>query len=347
MTTTELEHDLRAVLNRQAEALEPPVWHPADGVLRTVVPLPGTAGRPGRGGRGGRALWMATAAAAAVLAVGALAALWPGRQLDTSPAASPDAAPFHVETSQVVLDAATVTVDVAGQRFTPIDDSVEVSGDPGTPDEYTTLELTWREHGVEMRVNLYFASDGTDWWVSEARTYDGRDPADWIIQEGQFLRTPLGAQYLGDVNLGRLHITDARLEPFRAPPGCEPARLGTNGGSTVSTVAADSAPPLRLLGASLAIELPIGASGYGFDVTLLDTRTCAVSPVAGSGLSIQATVANPSIYPGQVSVDGGRIELSNQGLTLRPGTTTLHVTATDPTGGQVDTIDVPIIIEQR
>ncbi len=333
MTTTELEHAVRALLRRQAGALDPPPWHPADG-MGTVTPRRG--GPHGRARRGRPALWVATAAAG-ILIAGALAILWPNTRLDTGPAAGPQ---FHVETPQVVLDAASVTVDVGGRRFTPTADLVEASGDPGTPDRYTTLELIWHEHGVEMRVNLYFESDGTDWWVSEARTYDGRDPADWITQEGQFLRTPLGSPYQGDVSLGGLHMTDAILEAFRDPEGCEPARFG-------SSAAASGRSTVRLLGASLAIELPIGADGYGFDVTLLDTQTCTVSPVEGSGVSIQATVADPAIYPGQVSVDGGRIELSNQGLTLPPGRTTLRLTATGPTGEPVDAIDVPIIIEQR
>ena len=345
MTTTELEDELRALLHRRAEALEPPAWHPAEATT-TVAPRPAARSQAQHGRR---ALWLATAAAAAIVA-GTLAAIWPGTELATGPAGSPDAASrFHVETRQVLLDAATVTVDVGGQRFTPPSDDVEVSGDPGTPDAYTTLELIWREHGVEMRVNLYFESDGTDWWVSESRTYDGRDPGDWIIQEGQFLRTPLRSPYRGDVTLGNLHLTDASLEAFRGPEGCEPAQLGPAGSasSAVSSVADGSASTIRLLGASLAIELPIGADGYGFDVTLLDTRTCAVGPVEGSGVSIKATVADPTVYPGQVSVNGGRIELSNQGLTLSPGRTTLRLTATGPTGGPVDAIDVPIIIEQR
>ena len=48
--------------------------------------------------------------------------------------------------------------------------------------------------GVEMRLNIYFASDGHDWWANEIRTYNGKSPGDWIEYTGTFFRTPLGTR---------------------------------------------------------------------------------------------------------------------------------------------------------
>ncbi len=78
--------------------------------------------------------------------------------------------------------------------------TVRVHSDPGDS-EYTTLEATWNENDREMRLNMYFASDGRDWWVTQVRTYNGQLRGDWIYYEGPFFKTPLGSSYSGNVIL--------------------------------------------------------------------------------------------------------------------------------------------------
>ena len=118
----------------------------------------------------------------------------------------------------MLLEATTVEVTVADRTFVPPSDVV-VDGDPGTPNEYTTLELTWHEHGVEQRIYIYFTSDGTNWWADEIRTYDGNIAAEWIEEHGVFFESPLGSAFVGDLDLPNLKIHGMRLEAFRPLTG--------------------------------------------------------------------------------------------------------------------------------
>ena len=81
----------------------------------------------------------------------------------------------------------------------------QLNSDPGGSD-YWTLEVIWFEHEVEQRLNMYFGSDGTDWWVDEIRTYDGYDPGEWVYAYGPFFQTPLGEAFEGDVEVDLLGI---------------------------------------------------------------------------------------------------------------------------------------------
>lgn len=231
--TVELEDRIRDVLGRQAEALDVPAWHPAQGPvsarigagapeIETTRPAVGGIGRrlpplptPGRA-----PLWLASAAAT-VLVVGGAVAVGQGvlgRSEPVAPGAGAvePARSISLGTPQVRLDAEAVTVEVNGRTFQPIGDDVEVSSDPGTP-SYTTLELVWFEDGVEMRINLYFAADATHWWITEMRTYDGRTPGEWITQEGVGYRTPRGQAYEGELGFGPLRMTGVRLTVTPGP----------------------------------------------------------------------------------------------------------------------------------
>lgn len=231
--TVELEDRIQHLLGRQAEALDVPAWHPAQGPVSAGIgagaTVPATARAAAGGARRrllplpapGRApLWLASAAAA-VLVVGGAVAVEQGVIGRTEPAAPgagevEPARPISLGTPQVQLDAESITVSVNGREFQPIGDDVEVSSDPGTA-SYTTLELTWFEDGVEMRINLYFAADATHWWVTEMRTYDGRSPGEWITQEGVGYRTPRGQAYEGELGFGPLRMTGVRLTVTPGP----------------------------------------------------------------------------------------------------------------------------------
>lgn len=118
----------------------------------------------------------------------------------------------------VRLQASDFTVSVAGRTFSPTG-AVELNGDPGwsyTADQegYTTFELVWFEQNVEMRVNLYFASNSTHWWISEIRTYDGADPGEWITSLGRYVETPLGQPFKGDLHVRTLLIEGMVLDAF-------------------------------------------------------------------------------------------------------------------------------------
>jgi len=226
--TVELEDRIREVLGRQAETIEVPDWHPAQGPVSARVAAAAVEthaasanGGPGRQLRAlpapGRApLWLASAAAAALVIGGAVAVQQGvvGRSEPVVPGDGNDlpepVRAISFGTPQVQLDAEAVTVNVNGRAFRPIGDDVEVHSDPGNAG-YTTLELIWFEDGVEMRINLYFAADATHWWITEMRTYDGRTPGEWITQEGVGYRTPRGQAYEGDLGFGPLQMTGVHL----------------------------------------------------------------------------------------------------------------------------------------
>jgi len=71
------------------------------------------------------------------------------------------------------------SIDVGGKTFRAATPNVEIHSDPGTL-TYRTLEVTWKENGVEMRVNIYFAGDAQASWAEEIRISDAtkRDAAE-------------------------------------------------------------------------------------------------------------------------------------------------------------------------
>jgi hypothetical protein len=163
-----------------------------------------------------------TLAAAAVVAVTVGGVVIATRSpQEEPPGASDQFSAINWSTENVTFAASAFTIDVNGETFTTDGAAVDFDGDPGD-DSSQTLEIIWLEHGVEMRWNVYFTSDGTDWWADEMRTYDGNFDAEWIIFTGEFFRTPLGTPFTGDVDLNvtergltsRLRIENMVLEPF-------------------------------------------------------------------------------------------------------------------------------------
>ena len=127
-------------------------------------------------------------------------------------------------TEVVALEAADFYLEANGRVWVPPEDAaVSVSSDPGTWGGYWTLEITWMDGPVEQRMNLYFASDGATWQISEARIYNGRVPGEWLTQMGPLVSTLLGQAYVGDLTIdlvdtqgtgagpGRIVLRDARL----------------------------------------------------------------------------------------------------------------------------------------
>ena len=117
------------------------------------------------------------AAAVAALVAGVVGLAASQRLVEQVPPASEvPALRLHCwTTAEYTASARSFAIDVNGKTFVAEDPDIEVSGDPGTP-TYQTLEMTWQEHGVEMRWYVYFTSDGNEWWSNEFRTYDGNDP---------------------------------------------------------------------------------------------------------------------------------------------------------------------------
>lgn len=330
----ELESQLRELFDRQADAMAVNTRAWDDPPMATVTTL-ATSGRP----RSALAAVLATAAAVA-LVVGTVAVA-PSRGVHV--AGQPGAAvPVHFATPQVRFDAEALSVDANGKNFTSAGSTVEVHSDPGTHNEYTTLELAWREHGVEMRLFMYFKSDGRNWWSDELRTYNGNAPGDWLYYTGTFFREPIGTAFAGNVDLsptegqGHLRISNLRLQPFLPPAAC--THPATRYAVEVSYE---------------RIDMPKGADGFGLGTTtVLDLTTCT-AVVDPHAFSFDWTIANPAVA--RIQTDGDqplRNELLGADPTqsmnlapISPGATTLHVVAHLRTTGQlVATADIPVTV---
>jgi hypothetical protein len=276
---------------------------------------------------------MAAALVAAVVITAVAVGATTGHRVDTNrgPAAPQPAAggvqPIHFETALVSMAADAFSIDVRGKTFST-SPPVDVHGDPCMRNEYTTLELTWHEHDVEMRLYVYFKSDGRDWWSNEIRTYDGAAQGEWVVYHGEFFRQPLGTPFVGNLDItglgehgttadgvtGELHLTNLHLLAFRRPAVC------TNPTGRYALVASET-----------PITMSVSPSGgYGVLVTLMDTTNCTPVDVGGA-FNYRWAVQDPSIVA--VTPDGTRAEVR----AIRAGRTVLHVSALDPSGGTVVT----------
>ena len=310
---TDLETRIRMVLRGQAAAMPVPGARPNETTARLVA-SEDHGWKP----------WLAAAAAILVL-VGGFALL----QRQTKPIIPAQATPLHFETPTVLLTASAVEVSVGGRTFAPTS-NVEVHSDPGTPNEYTTLELTWHEGDIEQRINIYFASDGTDWWASEIRTYDGQSSGNWVepIATGEFFKSPLGTAFTGDFDLSNLHLRGLRLEAFRRPAACDSATT-----------------PMVLISDYPVIESSAGA--YGASLQVLETDTCRALPVAQ--FTFEYTSLDPAVAavsPGEL-IPGYPTTKTRLGLQLGiPGATSIQAVARNVAGDVVGTTTMQVRVNQ-
>ena len=121
------------------------------------------------------------------------------------------------------------TINAGAQAFTAPDPwGTYVNSD------VATIELEWGVNGTTpMRLYIYFATDGVDWWADEVRTYDGNaDTPDWIYYTGEMFRCPVGKHYSGDLTLtgdasnaiaGSITFQDIWLRAYVSsePPGVQ------------------------------------------------------------------------------------------------------------------------------
>ena len=210
------ERDLRRALRARAPADLPPA------LTQYVASLRGEIGT----GRGGSWFQRLTATAvSAVAAVIVVVLVWTvamgTRPRDPSMAGSGH--PAHSWRTQLaVLEADDLAIEVAGRAFSPPADAA-VHSDPGSS-TYRTLEMSWHDAAVEMRLYVYFAADDASWWVSAVRTYDGTAPGDWIYYVTPRIGAALGQTWAGDVDvvgvglhgIGRLRMSGLRLSAFAA-----------------------------------------------------------------------------------------------------------------------------------
>lgn len=348
MMDNTVEDKLTHLFRQQAARVEVPPPDP-----RSVLALRARPGARSPNQGPGRFALLGAMALVAVVAGGA-AIVWSSPGTVTGPGEAPPPIPalerpFVFDTGVGVrLRAADITVNTGDRTFSPTGDEVEVTGDPGIPATgpgpgYTTLELTWFEHGVEMRINLYFASDGTDWWVNEIRTRDGTDPGQWLTMPGELAHTPIGQPFVGDLRDGPLHIEAMVLEAFvSGPTGCD-------GSGQPGQVHLELSGPRPVTG---ALGTPGVSTGYATTVAVLDAVTC--EPVEPDGVTFRATPADPEVAVvepaelvfGAAGAPHGhlRVEVNFVGV----GATTVTIEAVDAqTGDTMARVTIPVTVTER
>jgi hypothetical protein len=97
------------------------------------------------------------------------------------------------KTSQAFLAADNFYIEANGKIFKG-DKNIEVHSDPGDSTR-TTLESTWNENGVEMRMFTYFSAKDGKWKVDEIRTYDGTKEGKWMYYYPAFPEESIGVPH--------------------------------------------------------------------------------------------------------------------------------------------------------
>lgn len=195
-----------AAMRADAAVLRDLDFGPVPAAVRANIAI--AAEGHGRGGPLGR--WLAIGAVGALLlaALGGGALGVGGRPGST---AGPDvtaaaAAPNQIawKTDVVALTAREFSITAGGKTFRAATPKVQIHSDPGDA-TYRTLEATWEENGVEMRLNLYFGGDASSWWVDQVRIYNGAAEGGWLYAKGTFFKAALGDAWTGDLDVA---VTD-------------------------------------------------------------------------------------------------------------------------------------------
>lgn len=206
MSGTVMEERLHDLFVAQAAAVQPSLGEWDDIVLDDLAER-----------RDQRRVWtVAVAAAACLMLVVALG--WVATRDDAHRPAAGDR--LQLSTDEVLFTAESVIIEVGGQQYSP-PESVELHSDPHPT--FQTLELQWRDHGVEMRLFFYFSRDADSWKVDEVRVYDGRPQGEWVAIPGVVdLGAEIGVAAAGDLDVrvgddelsARVRLNDFELQPY-------------------------------------------------------------------------------------------------------------------------------------
>lgn len=176
--------------------------------------------------------------------------------------------PVSWQTGTISMQAEQLTIDIDGVRFHGDPATMQIFSEPGIPGEYSMLELTWFENGVEMQMNIYFTGDGYSWWIPAIYTSNGRPDGETIIYTASSLTAPFGQPYEGDITLwgqgqdgtfGSIELKNVRVQPFLQPDRCEDAEtryfLDIPHPEIHMTTQPDTSVAVRLFDAATCLEV--------------------------------------------------------------------------------------------
>jgi hypothetical protein len=162
------------------------------------------------------------------------------------------------ETPVVHLGADELDLEANGRTVHGETTAMRIDGDPGGLTRWT-LEVTWLEAGVQQRINLYFKSDGAQWWIDDLQAYDGvaPDPKWANFPPGRRAVTPMGGVFRGDLvaaGKGRTGAVNLRILGVVLAVTPQPSFTDPVGGAT--RVGSDPFLPDGELHCSGILQLP-------------------------------------------------------------------------------------------
>jgi hypothetical protein len=162
---------------------------------------------------------------------------YPACKIAIRPDFCPSAHPIKWSTPYASLTASDFYIQANGKKFYGTPTSVSVHSDPGDQN-YTTLEMTWNENNVEMRLFIYFKQIDGKWSVTEMRTYDGQPSGNWFYYAGsvfgenavgQAFKKPELQVISSDItgnNYGQVYFKNLSLMGFVPRPSPTPSQYG-------------------------------------------------------------------------------------------------------------------------
>lgn len=241
----------------------------------------------------------------------------------SQPSAGEDAAAprrFHLNwrSEATLLRATGIEIDAAGQTFTTAGD-IHINPGMNAPTTYTTLEATWNEHAVEMRVNIYLHSDGVEWWSDEIRHYDGAVAGEWVTYKGDYFRAPVEMPFVGSLALPTLRLPDVFMTSF--------LRVTCTGA------------PYSVLAYQSGLELVAG--GYFRLPMRLQDASCADIGIP-AGARIEWSVDDQAIATVQATQEG--FTSAGDFAALAPGSTMATITLRNAAGDDIAHQRLPVIV---
>jgi hypothetical protein len=147
----------------------------------------------------------------------------------------PNTTSINWKTQYAYLSATDLVITANGKTFKG-NGQVTVHSNPASA-TYTTLESTWQENGVEMRMYIYFDASACskslppqcNWKIQELRIYNGNSQGDWIYfkggdtisvgaRVGEAYTSPSLTLTSSENGIGKIVFTNLKLQAFLSGP---------------------------------------------------------------------------------------------------------------------------------